>query len=49
MDTDMAAGVDQPESAPADVGGQALDAVGSGREEVLADELSRRVRSGLAG
>jgi hypothetical protein len=42
-------GVDQPESAPADVAGQALDAVGSGREEVLADELSRRVRSGLAG
>jgi hypothetical protein len=49
MDTDMAAGVDQPESAPADVAGQALDAVGSGREEVLADELSRRVKSGLAG
>jgi hypothetical protein len=42
-------GVDLPKSAPADVAGQALDAVESGQDEVLADDLSRRVNSGLAG
>ena len=49
LDTDMAARVDQPKLAPREVVEQALDAVVAGRTEVLADEVSRRVRAGLSG
>jgi short-subunit dehydrogenase len=48
MDTDMAAHVQMPKANPADVANQVLDAVRDGREEVLADELSRQVKAGLA-
>lgn len=49
MDTDMAAHVDGPKVAPEDLARQVLDAVESGQEEVLGDELSRGVKAGLAG
>jgi len=49
MDTDMAEGLDGPRSDPAEVAGQALDAVQVGDYEVLADETSRRVRAGFSG
>ncbi|MBE8520821.1 SDR family oxidoreductase [Amycolatopsis sp. H6(2020)] len=49
MDTDMAKNVDGPKSDPAVVAGLALDGVEEGRFEVLADDLSRNVRAGLAG
>ena len=49
MDTDMAKDVDGPKSDPAVVAGLALDGVEEGRFEVLADDLSRNVRAGLAG
>lgn len=48
MDTDMAKGVDGPKSDPAVVAGLALDGVAEGRFEVLADDVSRNVRAGLA-
>ncbi|HVH33989.1 MAG TPA: SDR family oxidoreductase [Tahibacter sp.] len=48
MDTDMAAHVQTPKANPVDVANQVLDAVRDGREEVLADELSRQVKAGLA-
>jgi NAD(P)-dependent dehydrogenase (short-subunit alcohol dehydrogenase family) len=49
MDTDMAKGVDGPKIDPAVVAGLALDGVEEGRFEVLADDVSRNVRAGLAG
>ncbi len=48
VDTDMAAAVDAPKSSPAEVVRQALDGVEAGHHEVLADEVSRTVRDGLA-
>ena len=48
MDTDMVAGVQAPKSQPADVAQQVLQAVASGQEEVLADEISRQVKAGLS-
>ncbi|WP_326559206.1 SDR family oxidoreductase [Micromonospora sp. NBC_01796] len=51
IDTDMAArwaAPDAPRSAPADVARQAIDGVEAGRHEVLADDWSRTVKSGLA-
>src|SRR5262245_20171819 len=47
MDTDMAAAVTGPKTAPDDVVAQVLTALRDGREEVLADEASRRVKAGL--
>lgn len=49
VDTDLAAHVDEPKSSPADVVRQALDGVEGNAFEVLADEVSRRVKAGLAG
>lgn len=49
MDTDMAAGVDAPKSAPAAVAGIALDGLAAGELEILADDLSRAVRTRLGG
>lgn len=48
MDTDMTKGLDAPKASPKDVVAQVLAAVEAGREEVLADDLSRQVRQGLA-
>jgi NAD(P)-dependent dehydrogenase (short-subunit alcohol dehydrogenase family) len=48
MDTDMAAGVTDAKTDPADVARLALDGVESGAFEVLADDLTRQVRSGLS-
>lgn len=47
-DTPMAAGVDAPKNDPADVIAQAYDGIEQDRYEVLADELSRQVKAGLA-
>jgi NAD(P)-dependent dehydrogenase (short-subunit alcohol dehydrogenase family) len=49
IDTDMARHVDAPKAAPAEVARLALDGVEDGLEEVLADDVSRRVQAGLAG
>ena len=48
MDTDMARHVEGPKSRPEDVVAQVLAALEAGGEEVLADELSRNVKKGLA-
>jgi NAD(P)-dependent dehydrogenase (short-subunit alcohol dehydrogenase family) len=48
MDTDMAAGVTSFKTDPAEVARLTLDGVESGAFEVLADELTRQVRSGLS-
>ncbi|MFD3306887.1 SDR family oxidoreductase [Streptomyces sp. NPDC058694] len=48
VDTDMAAKIDAPKSSPEDVAAQALDGIESGAFEVLADDLSRQVKSGLS-
>jgi NAD(P)-dependent dehydrogenase (short-subunit alcohol dehydrogenase family) len=48
VDTDMAAGVDAPKTAPEDVVAQVLAAVETGTTEVLADEISRQVKSALS-
>jgi NAD(P)-dependent dehydrogenase (short-subunit alcohol dehydrogenase family) len=48
MDTDMAAHVEGPKSRPEDVVRQVLEALAAGGAEVLADELSRNVKKGLA-
>lgn len=49
IDTDMAAAVTGPKVSPQDVVGLALDGVESGLPEVLADDVSRQVKSGLSG
>lgn len=49
MDTDMAAGIPADQKIdPAVVARLSLDAVAEGRPEILADELSRNVKRGLA-
>ena len=48
VDTDMAAGVDAPKSTPEGVAAQALDGIESGAFEILADDLTRQVKAGLA-
>jgi NAD(P)-dependent dehydrogenase (short-subunit alcohol dehydrogenase family) len=48
VDTDMAAHVTAPKSAPADVARQAIDGVEADAYEVLADDVSRRVKAGLS-
>ncbi|MEV7078357.1 SDR family oxidoreductase [Streptomyces sp. NPDC093516] len=49
VDTDLAAHVDAPKSDPRDVATLALDGVEKGAYEVLADDISRQVKAGLAG
>ena len=49
LDTDMASGVEGPKTDPADLAGQVLDAVESGVDEVLGDDLSRGVKAALSG
>ena len=48
VDTDMAAKIDAPKASPEGVAAQALDGIESGAFEVLADDLSRQVKSGLS-
>jgi len=48
VDTDMAAAVEAPKSSPAEVVRHALDGVESGAHEVLADDVTRTVKQGLA-
>ena len=48
MDTDMVADVDAPKLDPATVAAVALDGVESGLVEVLADDLTRLTKAGLA-
>ncbi|QQQ78623.1 SDR family oxidoreductase [Saccharothrix sp. 6-C] len=48
VDTDMTAGLDAPKSAPRDVAEAALDGIETDAFEVLADELTRRVKASLA-
>jgi len=48
MDTDMAAGVNGPKVAPAQVAALALDGVEADAREVLADDISHHVKSGLS-
>ncbi len=49
LDTDMAAHVDGPKLAPADLVAQVIEALEKGEEEVLGDETSRFVKSALSG
>lgn len=48
IDTDMAAGVDAPKVSPEQVAAAILEAVASGREEVLSDEPSRQIKAALS-
>ena len=48
MDTDMAARMRGPKSSPDDVAAQALAGLRENAFEVLADDVSKRVRSGLS-
>jgi short-subunit dehydrogenase len=48
VDTDMASELTLPKVKPLDVVRQALSAVEAGREEVLADDMTRQVRAGLS-
>jgi NAD(P)-dependent dehydrogenase (short-subunit alcohol dehydrogenase family) len=49
METDMTAGMRAPKVSPDGVALKALDGLESGAFEVLADDVSRRVRSSLGG
>jgi len=49
MDTDMTVGIDAPKLSAAVVAGQILDALEAGADELLADDLSRAVKSALSG
>lgn len=49
VDTDMASHIDEPKSDPADVARIALDGLEAGDAEIIADELTKQVRAGLAG
>jgi NAD(P)-dependent dehydrogenase (short-subunit alcohol dehydrogenase family) len=48
VDTDMAAGIDAPKTSPRSVAVQALDGIEANALEVIADELTRQVKAGLA-
>jgi hypothetical protein len=48
METDMAARLHGPKSSPDDVAARAIAGLRAGAFEVLADDVSRRVRSGLS-
>jgi NAD(P)-dependent dehydrogenase (short-subunit alcohol dehydrogenase family) len=48
IDTDLTRGIDLPKLAPSEVVEKAFAALEAGQEEVLIDELSRRVKQGLA-
>ncbi|HEY0234699.1 MAG TPA: SDR family NAD(P)-dependent oxidoreductase, partial [Afipia sp.] len=46
--TDMMKGIDMPKNDPAVVASAALDAIEKGEWEVLADDMTRQIKSGLA-
>jgi NAD(P)-dependent dehydrogenase (short-subunit alcohol dehydrogenase family) len=48
VDTDMASVVTGPKTSPAEVVRQVLEAIEAGRDEVLADEITRNVKRGLS-
>ena len=48
VDTDMARELSLPKVKPVDVVRQALQAIEAGRDEVLADEMTRQVKAGLS-
>ena len=48
MDTDMVREVAAPKSKPEDVARQVLEALEAGKSEILADEVSRRVKRNLS-
>ncbi|WNI19378.1 SDR family oxidoreductase [Actinacidiphila sp. ITFR-21] len=48
MDTDMTAGIEAQKSDPAKVARITLEGVEAGRHEVLADDVSKQVKAGLA-
>jgi NAD(P)-dependent dehydrogenase (short-subunit alcohol dehydrogenase family) len=47
VDTDMAASTDAPKISPSDLAAAGLDAIESGLDEVLGDDWTRLVKSGL--
>ena len=49
VDTDLAAGTDAPKSDPRTIAALALDGIETGAHEILGDDLTRQVKSGLAG
>jgi NAD(P)-dependent dehydrogenase (short-subunit alcohol dehydrogenase family) len=49
LDTDMAAWIDAPKTAPEVVAAATLDGVEGGEHEVLVDEFARHVRGALSG
>ncbi|MFC0506801.1 SDR family oxidoreductase [Micromonospora costi] len=49
MDTDMTAAVTAPKLDPAEIARIAVDGIEADSYEILADDLSRQVRAGLAG
>jgi NAD(P)-dependent dehydrogenase (short-subunit alcohol dehydrogenase family) len=49
MDTDMTRGITEPKSDPADIARIAVDGIAADAHEIVADDLSRQVQSGLAG
>ena len=49
VDTDLAAGAEGPKADPREVAALALDGIEAGAHEVLADDVSRQVKAGLAG
>lgn len=48
VDTDMASELTLPKVTPADVVRQTLNAIESGRHEVLTDNMTRQVKAGLS-
>ncbi|MGY1897585.1 SDR family oxidoreductase [Nocardia gipuzkoensis] len=48
VDTDLTAGVDAPKTSPHSVAAQALDGIEADALEVIADDLTRQVKAGLA-
>ncbi|WP_030438288.1 SDR family oxidoreductase [Actinoplanes subtropicus] len=48
VDTDLTAGVDAPKTSPRSVATQALDGIEANALEVIADDLTRQVKAGLA-
>jgi short-subunit dehydrogenase len=48
VDTDMASELTLPKVKPAEVVRQVLNAIEAGRDEVLADEMTRQVKAGLS-
>jgi NAD(P)-dependent dehydrogenase (short-subunit alcohol dehydrogenase family) len=49
MDTDMARNVDAPKIDPAEVARRALDALAGDAYEIVVDDISKQVQTGLAG